>query len=337
MAKNNVIHSKVTIAREYREKYGMEMPTLKLARIVYAENNLLFRDVEDARCRLRAIEGKTGKQGNAIVTHPYPERPKNPYKLPDSWGKSKDVFKLPILCNRIGFIGDTQIPFHDNKAIVAAVDYLKEKKVNTIFMNGDISDHYGISFYQKDPRKRKFVEEIEDVRTFLGWLRAEFPDASIYYNMNANHELRWEKWLMVKAQEVFGMPEFELENILKLNEFKIIPLKDYDHCMIGKLPVFHGHTLFGRFGNQVSKAKTVFDKLKHGAIASHVHVTDEFNTKDHITGKMFTTWTVGCLMDLNIEYNPHGNQYNHGFAYIETDTEGNYRVENKRIFNGKVL
>ena len=62
MAKNNVIHSKITIAREYREKYGMEMPTLKLARIVYAENNLLFRDVEDARCRLRAIEGKTGKK-----------------------------------------------------------------------------------------------------------------------------------------------------------------------------------------------------------------------------------------------------------------------------------
>lgn len=304
---------------------------------MYKENPLTFKDVENARYVLKSIEGKNGQNTHTKVTHPSPERPKNPYKLPDSWGKPKEVFKLPVLCNKVGFIGDTQIPFHDNKAIIAAVEYLKKKEVNTIFCNGDICDFYGISMYQKDPRKRKFTEEIEDVRLFFAWLRAEFPLATIYFNMNANHELRWEKWLMMKAQEVFGMPEFELDVILKLNDHKIIPLKNYDHCLIGKLPVFHGHTLFGRFGNQVSKAKTVFDKLKHGAIASHVHVTDEHNTKDQVTGKMFTCWTVGCLMDLNIEYNPHGNQYNHGFAYIETDNQGNYKVENKRIFDGKVL
>lgn len=328
--------TKTGLARQYRDEHGMDMPTLKLARIMYKENPLAFKDLEQARQALRSIEGKNGKS-NIKITHQVPDRPKNPYKLPDSWGKSKEVFKLPVLCNKVGFIGDTQIPFHDNKAIIAAVDYLKAKEVNTIFCNGDIADFYGISMYQKDPRKRKFTEEIEDVRLFFAWLRAEFPLATIYFNMNANHELRWEKWLMMKAQEVFGMPEFELDVILKLNDHKIIPLKNYDHCLIGKLPVFHGHTLFGRFGNQVSKAKTVFDKLKHGAIASHVHVTDEYNTKDHVSGKMFTCWTVGCLMDLNIEYNPHGNQYNHGFAYIETDNQGNYKVENKRIFNGKVL
>lgn len=328
--------TKTGLARQYRDKHGMEMPTLKLARIMYKENPLAFKDIEQARQSLRSIEGKNGNC-NIKVTHETPDRPKNPYKLPDSWGKPKEVFKLPVLCNKVGFIGDTQIPFHDNKAIIAAVEYLKKKEVNTIFCNGDICDFYGISMYQKDPRKRKFTEEIEDVRLFFAWLRAEFPLATIYFNMNANHELRWEKWLMMKAQEVFGMPEFELDVILKLNDHKIIPLKNYDHCLIGKLPVFHGHTLFGRFGNQVSKAKTVFDKLKHGAIASHVHVTDEHNTKDQVTGKMFTCWTVGCLMDLNIEYNPHGNQYNHGFAYIETDNQGNYKVENKRIFDGKVL
>lgn len=327
------------IAREYRRNFGMAMPALKLARIMYKNNELIFKNVEGARSALRSIEGKKGKN-NKSVTKEFEmkeARPLNPYKLPESWGQSKEVFKLPIGCNKIGFLGDTQFPFQDNGSIIAAVEYLKKRQVNTIFLNGDIVDFYGISFYQKDPRKRKFVDEIEEVRIFFGWLRTEFPNAIIYYNMNANHELRWEKWLMQKAQEVFGMPEFELENILKLNDYKIIPLKTYDHCLIGKLPVFHGHTIFGRFSNTISKAKTVFDKLKHGAIVSHVHVTDEYNTKDHVTQKMFTCWTVGCLMHLNIEYNPHGNNYNHGFAYIETDNEGNYSVENKRIFNGKVL
>ena len=330
--------TKVGIAREYRDKHGWKMPTNTLAKVMYKECKSAFKDVEDARYSLRSIEGKTGKRKGVIsVEAPKESRVLNPYKLPDSWGEDKQVFKLPIACNRVGFFGDTQIPFHDNKAIQCLVDWYKEQKVNTLFINGDLTDFYGISFYQKDPRKRKFTEEIDDVRQFLGWLRAEFPDATIYYNMNANHELRWEKWLMMKATEVFGMPEFELETILRLNEYKIIPLKNYDHCLIGKLPAFHGHTIFGRFGNSVSKAKTVFDKLKHSAIVSHVHITDEFNTKDQVTGKMFTCWTVGCLMHLNIEYNPHGNQYNHGGALIITDNEGNYSVTNKRIFDGKIL
>jgi len=50
--------TKANIARKFRDEYGMEMPTTKLARIMYNANNLTFRDVEDARSVLRAIEGK---------------------------------------------------------------------------------------------------------------------------------------------------------------------------------------------------------------------------------------------------------------------------------------
>jgi len=45
-----------TLALEYRAKYGWEMPTLKLARIMYKENELLFKDLDRARQSLRAIE-----------------------------------------------------------------------------------------------------------------------------------------------------------------------------------------------------------------------------------------------------------------------------------------
>lgn len=47
------------IARVYRTKHP-DMPTLKLARIMYKENNLSFIDVETARTSLRYIEGKAG-------------------------------------------------------------------------------------------------------------------------------------------------------------------------------------------------------------------------------------------------------------------------------------
>jgi hypothetical protein len=78
MATNN---ENSTIARKYREQYGWDMPTLKLARIMYKENKESFKDIETARGRLRYIEGKYGKNSPKAVVKT-PDRPKNPYNLP---------------------------------------------------------------------------------------------------------------------------------------------------------------------------------------------------------------------------------------------------------------
>lgn len=330
---------KSKIAREYREKYP-NMPTLTLARLIYKDNKAGFKDVENVRSALRRIEGKEGGGRNKLVINSKffmaEERPRNPYKLPDSWSEEKPVFKLPIGCNKIGFMSDLQVPFHDVKAIKVFVEWLKTKKINTLFLNGDIIDNYNVSPFQRDHRKRVFKEELDATRAVLAWLRGEFPKATIYYNMDANHELRWEKWLMQKAPEILGIHEFELDVILKLNDHKIIPIKNKKMVMIGKLPVLHGHTVFGRFGAGVSKARSVFLKTLKSCIASHVHVTDEFTKKD-LSGKMITCWTTGCFMNINaVEYNEH-NDYNHGGCYIETDNDGNFFVENKRMYNYKIL
>ncbi len=91
---------KAESAREYRTKYP-DYPSLKLARIMYSENNLLFTNVEDARDSLRYIEGKKGNsiQKKVIDTPHFKEehRPYNPYNLPFSDSEKKDVdtlFKL---------------------------------------------------------------------------------------------------------------------------------------------------------------------------------------------------------------------------------------------------
>lgn len=327
-------------ARKYRVDYGMKMATLTLAKIMYAKEKKVFTNLEGARIALRYIEGKTGSAHRRHVTNSEflieEPRPYNPHVLPESWSEPKGIFKLPIGCNRIGFIADVQIPFQDNKAIEVFCKWLQTKKVNTIFLNGDIIDNYNISSFQRDPRKRKFKEELEATRNFLRWIRGEFPKATIYYNMDANHELRWEKWLIAKAPELLDIHEFDLSVILKLNDYNIIPLRNNKHIMIGKLPVLHGHTLFGRWGSGVSKARTVFLKTLESTIASHVHVTDEYTKKD-LSGKIMTCWTTGCFMNIDaVEYNEH-NDYNHGGAYIETDKDGNYFVENKRISKGKIF
>jgi hypothetical protein len=335
--------TKAEIVKSYCEQYK-NFPSLTLARLVYKENNSAFKDIEEARTAIRYVRGKNGKnnkdasKGNYGYLHEQEERSKSPFALPASWAEPKKVFKLPVACNNIGFISDQQVPFHDEVAIETAYKWLKDQGVNTIFINGDYIDFYGISNFLRDPRKRNFKEEYYDILQSFEHLRDWFPNETIYYNLTANHEGRYERYMAYKAPEVLSLslPEFSLERLLKLDLFDIKPLRDNHHILIGKLPVVHGHQVFVGATSPASPARTVFMKTKNSCIASHCHQTSEFTTNT-IDGNIITTWTTGCLMNLNVEYNPIANAYNHGMARIQTDKNGDYRVENKRIFNGKVL
>lgn len=178
---------KSDIARQYRDEHGWDIPTLKLARIMYAENNLTFKDIEDARMFLRYIEGKHGPESRKFKTIiQMPERPKNPYNLPESHQEKREPFILPKVCNNILLISDLHIPYHDIDAITIALDYGKKENVNTIFINGDLIDNSQVSRFEKDMKKRSVKQEFDATKEFLVQLRAAFPDASIYW-LKGNH------------------------------------------------------------------------------------------------------------------------------------------------------
>ena len=332
------------IVAEYCAKYPA-MPSLTLARIIYKDNPKSFKSIESARTSVRYVRGANGTKLRDTASGKYAglfdhvERTRvTPYALPKTWAHEKTIFKLPVQDNKIGFISDAQVPFQDNESIEACYEWLKKKGINTLFINGDWVDFYGISSFEKDPRRRDFVFEYHCILQSLEHLRHHFPKIKIYYNLDANHEIRYEKYMSIKSRELLSLdlPEYSLESLLRLSYFDIIPLKHNYYCQIGKLIVLHGHTLFRGQTSPVSTARTVFMKAKMSTIASHCHQVSEY-TDPKIDGDLITCWTNGCLMDLNVEYNQHGNRYSHGFAYIETEKDGSFMVENKRIHRGKVL
>jgi len=333
--------TKAEIASEYIKKYPADFPNLTLARLIYSENVAAFKDVEDARSSVRYVLGQAGKKKRDMKTYNdlrANEKTKTPYALPESWASEKKVFKLPVQCNKIGFISDAQVPFHDVLAIETTYEWLKKKGINTLFINGDWIDFYGISSFQKDPRQRNFKDEYYAILQSLEHMRHHFPDTTIYWNTNANHCLRYQKYMQYKAPELLSLDMFKIEDLFKLASFKIIPLgPEYDHIKIGKLPVVHGHTIFQGQTSPVSTARTVWMKAKQSAISGHCHQVSEYTVRLPFSDEIHTCWTTGCLMNLNVEYNLHGHNYQHGFAYIETEKDGSYRVENKRILNGRVL
>jgi predicted phosphodiesterase len=337
MARNKNVTFGIDIAKEYREKWGWDMPTLTLAKVMYKENPTQFKNVDAARSALRYIEGKAGqpaKNNTMIVRGDIPERPRNPYKLPESYAVKRKPFKLPMACNNILFISDLHIPYHDIKAVTVALDYGVREKINTVFINGDLMDFHKKSKFQHDPRKRSTVQEFDACKEFLRILRATFPDASIYW-LKGNHDVRYEHWLMAKAPELFGDPYYQLENRLRLNEERVTLLDDATHVKIGKLSVTHGHHVMRGFFAPVNSARGAWNKAKQSLIISHVHKVST-HTETNMNGDVFVNYSTGCLCEIKPDYSPLVANYQHGFARITVEPNGDYHVQNFQIINGKL-
>ena len=320
--------NKTQLCADYREKYGWDMPTLKLARIVFKDNPLLFRDVEAARLTLRGIEGKADNRVG--VRKVVPERPKNPYNLPQS---DEAIFQPYALeSKRLLVLSDIHIPYHSIDALSCTFDYAKKEKPDAILLNGDTLDFFGLSRFAKDPKARSFAHELKTFKEFMDVLKKTF-NAKIYFKIG-NHEERYFHFLWMKAHEIVGVEEFELENIIKSRAEGIEIIKDKRIMKAGDLNIIHGHEFGGSVFSPVNIARGLFLKGKVSAMQGHNHSTSE-HTESNMNGEITTTWSLGCLSELHPAYLPI-NKWNWGFAIIDIDGQ-DFEVRNKRIYKGKVL
>lgn len=322
---------KATLARQYRDKHGMEMPTKKLARIMYDENKMLFSNAEEARTMLRYIEGKKGSGCKYGATHKMEERPRNPYNLPES---DETIYEPFVLSGhkRIALFSDIHLPYHSTAALTAALSFVKKEKPDALLLNGDIIDCFQLSRFVKDPKKRHFADELKSFQELIQVFEKTLS-CKIYFKFG-NHEERYEAFLFQKAKELVGVEEFELDNIIKARASGITIIKDKRIIHTGGLNIIHGHEFSTGFFSPVNVARGLFLRGKTSAIQGHSHQTSE-HTESDMNGKITTTWSLGCLSELHPAYAPL-NKWNNGFAIIDVDGN-NFDVRNKRIFKGEVL
>jgi len=324
----------------------MEMPTKTLARIMYKEHPLLFTNLEDARSRLRTIEGKSGDKNRRDTANKEMflegERPKNPYALP----KSEEKEYLPYIIEgpqRIAALFDVHAPYHSIEALTAALDFLSDKDITTLLIGGDFFDFYGMSRYAKDPDKRNTAEEIkvgvELLKTIFETLS---PDKVVF--KYGNHDERFEHYIWQKFAEIPQLTDFEemkqisLETILinRLGkDFPIDFVTDKRIIKVGNLNVAHGHEFPSGISSPVNIARGLYLRAKANTICGHHHRSSSHVEQD-INGQMITTWSVGSLCELHPLYMPI-NSWNHGVALITLDDSGIVDVQNKRIKNGIIV
>jgi predicted phosphodiesterase len=326
---------KLKLAREVCAEFK-ETPSLTLAKKLAKDHPAVYKDTEDARLSVRKVRGAHGDVGRKSkkdkTLFQEGNRPFNPFKLPESEETKFEPFVIKGH-KKILVLADVHIPYHSIEAVTLAIREGKKEKVDGVLLLGDLLDFYQLSRFDKDPRKRSFAHELEAARTFFEVLQKQLK-CKVYYKLG-NHEERYQKYLYVKAPELLGVQDFELRHLLKLDEYNVQLIEDKRVVRMNKLNAIHGHEYPGVF-SPVNIARGLFLKGKVSAIQGHNHTSSE-HTEPNMNSEITTTWSIGCLCELNPAYMPL-NKWNHGFAIIELDENGSdYHVRNKRIYKGKVL
>jgi hypothetical protein len=327
------------VLRELTAKFP-KMPHAGAARKAYKQYPHLWPNQEACLTMVRRIRGKQGtyhrdKNADDKSLYETHERSRAPVpKMPESI--KRDAPFVPFWLHgprKILDLSDVHIPFHDESAFGLALAHGKKSKCDTILINGDFGDFYRISDHRKDKRKVEFYEERDLIVDGLKYVRHVFPNAEIVWK-EGNHEYRLTNYLMTKAEELLDLPEFKFENFFKLNDVGITYVKDKRLIMCGKLPVVHGHEIDRWGARSVNAARTLFLRAKASCLQGHVHKHSS-NTEVDIVGHVTGNWSVGCLCQLDPDWNPIMNGWMHGHAIINVGEQDDFEVENYKIIKGR--
>jgi len=321
------------IARDLAKRFP-EASSHSLARRLVAESNGAITH-EQARSRFRYLFGAHGKAHRKETTSTVKRRRRESgekVEMPRSRARPWTPFQFPAV-GRIGVLSDAHIPFHDDDALAAAVDHLASIGIAGLLLNGDWADFYSVSHWVKNPRDRDFRAELHAVRTSLSFLRLRFPKIPIVYKLG-NHEERWQKWLWQHAVEISDEPEMGLDVWLRTARHEITIVEEQRIVMLGELPVLHGHELPRGISSPVNPARGAFMRTKHTVLVGHQHQTSGHCEADMNHRETFC-WSTGCLCDMTPEY-ARINRWNHGFAVVDVQADGQFDVENLRIAGGRV-
>jgi len=313
------------------------MPALTLAKRLYLQYPGQWATEDAAYSCVRRQLGIAGKRSKQA------ENKREPREAGDNWERflpgALSTIRSPWKPHNIAgptralLLSDIHIPFYHKAATERAIRYGIENGADTVVLNGDILDVYSLSDFVRNPMLRDLPGEIWSGRMFLKAVRKAFPNAKIIYKWG-NHEERYEKHLRAKGADFYGVDCLEWERVFEYRELEIADVRDKRPIRLGKLNVIHGHEYGSGFSDPVSPARTFFLRAGVNTIGGHYHRSSHF-TKKNLPQKVITCWSTGALCEEHPDYRPV-NDWNLGFAFVEVNKSGAFRVNNLRYIDGEL-
>ena len=318
------------VAEEYCRRYP-RTPSLQLARMMYGKEKPLFRSIEHARTSLRYVRGAKGKLHHQQIKHA--ARLVRRIVCPPARPCDYKGYDLPDGIKRWLFLSDVHIPYHDQAALNEAVRQGQKARCDGLLLLGDFMDFYNLSKFCKDPRERRFPDELAEGVQALDWLRATLKPKAFIWKYG-NHEARLDTYVMDRAPELFGIEGLTLDAFCKLKERGIQWIPEHCHLQYHRLSILHGHEI--RLGyNAVSPARAASLKTGECTVVGHAHRKSE-QPETNILGESKRCWSLGCLCQLHPKWLPE-NKWTHGYAILDTTTPSGWSLDNRAIHNGVTL
>lgn len=230
-----------------------------------------------------------------------------------------------------GVLSDMHVPYHDLRALTAAVAYLKKRDPHGLLINGDFLDFHEISEHDKDPTAARYVDELETGKQMMAWLRKRFPKARIVYRFG-NHEERLDRYILRRAPALFDLPFADVSTQLDLPGQRVELVRDKRLIRLGKLNTIHGHEYRGSGG--INPARWLHLRTHAATLSGHFH-RPSFHPWRTVDGASSGCWSVGHLCHPTPDYAVN-NEWNAGFAVVTISKGGGFEVENKLIIDGRV-
>jgi predicted phosphodiesterase len=326
------------LARDILLKFP-QAPSRQLARMLRRDHPAVFSSIDAARVRICYYRGSQGVECREWAKRTIvPEAVRTPEqadaarshtaKLPRSEASAWLPWVVPAGIERIAVLSDVHMPYHDLHAVETAVAEASKRRPQMVILNGDIMDCYQLSKWQKDPRRRRFKDELATAAAFLDYLGDWMPHAVIKWKLGNHEEWYW-RYLEARAPELLGLPQFEPEAVFGLaaRGAEIIGDKRIIHA--GKLSIIHGHEYPAAVLSPVNAARGYFLRAKSSVLGGHFHQRSEHFEPD-LRHKVLGAWSTGCLCDLHPEY-ARLNRWSHGWAFVELGKAGAFSVENLAI------
>lgn len=233
-------------------------------------------------------------------------------------------------------------PYHDKKLFKLFIKFLKYFKPNYLFLLGDISDWYGISKFDKNPKRiNSLGGELKITRDLLKQISKASPDSKKKL-IKGNHEDRLRRYLW-RHPEIASLGE-EFLNIPQL-----LKLKDYGISYYEEGFDYHG--IYISHGDRYSRysgysAKLAMDDSTCNLIQGHSHRGGTHYKTVWRRGKpkQYVAQEAFCMCRLNLEYGTKRHNWQQGWVVIYTDPKSSYFqiepvcvVDYKFQFNGKMF
>ena len=331
------------LVREFCGKHP-DIPHLTLARMFVTKYPDTFKTANSARYAIQRARGARKSNNN-----PYAAKTvSDPVKYTGPKGTTNFRFLVPPSdaddyedfvihgAQRVLRLSDIHYPFHDVRALDAAVNYGANLDPTVLLLAGDVVDLPDFSKHPKLNRRSFLEREMTIVVQQLDQFRQAFPKARIVW-MEGNHEQRLKKYVIEKAPELAGVPLMDVPGFVRLygGPSAMDRVEWVDDCRTvrtGNLAHLHGHEFRG--GGGVNPARWLYLRTGENSMCGHFHRTHEYS-EPILSGKQIGAWSTGCLCTLNPDW-MRKTKWNHGFAYIEVEEGGNFIVSNHRIIDGKV-